>query len=406
MKAKLHKYSGVTINTICKKLIYPILILALFSQQVKAQESSSESSAEITKGIISAAVLGGVIIGGIIYFKVQKNKKKKLERANTLEGKKVQSLAISYAGDNNGQTFGSIFNMIIKAGLDNGKELTTIGAGNGLTSWSDYLIEVEGGTFENGVLTISRDMKAIPNNKVTLKASVKSDPSVSQSLQIPLLFDADLLANFQGFCGRNGKSGYDGDGMKSVGDGERGNDGGDADDGEEGGDGQEVEVFVKAAMDANLNKEMLYVKVKSLNTDKQGFYIVDPTKAKITVSANGGCGGDGGRGGRGGKGGGGAYGGRGGNGGKGGNGSNGGNGGKIKVYMDPSAKKYESAIILTNVGGSGGSYGSGGAVGSGGSGNTKSGDQGNYGKDGSRSGRGGSNGPAPVIETQSVNIEF
>ena len=125
-----------------KKLIYPILVLALFSQQVKAQESSTESNAEKTKGIVSAAVLGAVIIGGIIYFKVQKNKKKKLEKENTLDGQKVKDLVISLGTENTGHSLGSTFDMIIKATLDNGKELLTVGAVNFITQLSEYLIEV------------------------------------------------------------------------------------------------------------------------------------------------------------------------------------------------------------------------------------------------------------------------
>ena len=382
-----------------KKLIYPVLIAALLNMNLKAQ-TSSESTSNV-KGIIGGAVLVGIITAFVVKSKIDKKKKKKIAEQNTLNGKKVKALQISHSEENITHTQGSLFKMIIKAQLDNGQELITEGAGNGLTPWDNYIITADGGKFENGLLTINDDLKTIKNRKVILKASVKSDPSVTSEFEIPILFDGNLHANYNGYCGSRGKSGRDGGAMKSPGDGEKGNDGDDGMDGLDGGDGSEIDVFVKAIKDGALNKDLLYVRVKSLTSGNESMYIVDPSKAKITISSNGGCGGTGGTGGHGGPGGGSGDNnrGNGGNGGKGGAGGNGGNGGIVKIYTDPSAKNYSAAILVTNYGGNGGSYGNGGGVGTGKN-------QGKYGQNGSRSGRAGRNGQAPVFETKEITLDI
>jgi len=389
-----------------KKSIYALLMVALFNANIKAQTTSE--SADKIKTVIGGVVLVGVITAVIVGGKIHKNKAKKIAAENSLKNKNVKELQVSYLTDNITYSPGSSFPMIIKAVLQDGKELITEGAGKGLTSWDEYTVEVDGGTFDKGVLTVSNNLKDIKNHKVMFKSSLKSDPSIKNDFEIPMKYDANTLANFAGYCGRKGADGTWAT-TRLVGEGERGIDGGSGQDGEGGGDGQEIEVFVKAAKDPILNKDLLYVKVKSLNTNNTGYYIVDPAKAKITVSANGGCGGSGGAGGYGGSGGKSTAtmrGGNGGNGGNGANGANGGNGGKITAYIDPSAEKYSSSIVFTNYGGSGGEAGKYSFPGQGGSGGSAaSGSEGKYGNAGTRSGRNGSNGPAPSIINKTVSID-
>ena len=391
-----------------KKFIF-LLVAGIINSNTRINAQSPSENNDKSKALVGYAVIGGLIAGAIIYSKAKKKKKERIAKENSLEGKNVKELQLSYLNENVTHTLGSSYSMIIKAVLENGKELVTEGGGKGYTTWNNYSIEVEGGSFTNGILTVSGNPKNIKDHKVIFKASSVSDPTIKKELEIALTYDADQYAGFSGYGGRKGESKFQGANGAShtEADGEDGRDGANGGNGEEGGDGQEVEVYVKAIHDATLNKDLLYIYAKSLTTSAEGNYVIDPSVAKMTIAANGGDGGNGGWGGVGGSGGSGYSGGDGGNGGNGGNGANGGNGGRITVYLDPSAQHYASSIVCVNYGGGGGSAGGAGSGGTGGGSNPGSnGKHGNSGVKGDRSGRAGTSGPTPKFITQTVSMNW
>ena len=416
-------------------LIYLLAFCMLPSTSNAQSSSSSKTSPGAT--IAAYAIIGGIIVGAVIVSKIVKKKKKekadKIAAENALAGKKVKSIDISTILSDV-VTLGSTFPIIIKATTDDGKELITEGAGKGKTRWDNYTVNVDGGTFSEGVLTVSDDYKKIKNHKVKFSAFVTSDPSQLKEFELTLNYKSDINFSYYGQSGQTGAKGQDGDNGKSGGswtgsrggDGQNGQNGGD---GGQGGDGPDVTLYVKAMSDPILNKTLLYVKGGGRS------FIIDPAVSKISISSSGGPGGSGGYGGKGGSGGNGGSGhsmsdaggptnggdgGNGGYGGIGGNGGNGGRGGRVTVYMDPSAKPYGSKIIVYSSGGKGGfpsqgggagGYGSGGRRGTQGAGSqhTKkdgiSGSSGKSGNQGSRYGNTGQSGSDPIIINQEVTID-
>ncbi|MFL5752649.1 MAG: hypothetical protein ACJ76F_04525 [Bacteroidia bacterium] len=346
------------------------------------------------------------LIGGLIQEKLDKKKREK----NKLEGKKVTGIQISYLQEEASSRPGSVYNMIIKASIEGGNELITEGAGKGKTAWDNYIVEAENASFENGALSVYSDFRKIKGGMIRFKASVKSDPSVVQQVEIPLTYEGDIYVNFSaagGSYGQQGDNGYGGESNSQWSVGGKGGNGGNGGEGGTGESGPDLEIHAKVEKDPALNKELLYVYVKNNSTGGSGYYAIDPVKAKISVYANGGTGGRGGNGGNGGIGGSGINGGDGGDGGNGNNGGDGGNGGRITLYLDPSAKAYASAIVLNNFGGNGGGSGNAGAGGSGGGSYGGSGGRtGKYGAAGKYSGNAGKNGPAPTILVQKTDISW
>jgi hypothetical protein len=318
------------------------------------------------------------------------------------EKKKValKEMELSYDTKDVSYTLGSAFPLIVKGKTVKDKEIVTEGAGGGKSPWADYIVRVNGGTFENGIVTANNSLNNIVNNKVTVTVSPVTDSTMTKTLEITLNYETDMLIDFSGYNGRNGRSaGSARNGSSGDSYGGNGADADDGGDGNDGYDGADIEVLLKVVKDAQLNKELLYAKVKNLQSGKSYLYAVDPAKGKLKIKAYGGNGGNGGSGGSGGASS--STGGKPGRGGRGGNGANGGNGGAITVFMDPSAKKFTSIISFNNSGGNGGVYQRGGMGGMSGNG---SGPSAQAGQDGSKNGKAGKSGSAVVINEKAVDI--
>jgi hypothetical protein len=333
--------------------------------------------------------------------------------ANPIGNRSYSSLEIKYPETPN-IALGQKIPIGIVAMTDKGKEFKTPGfLAPGLlktAEWADFTIAVTGGTFSEGAVTISSNLSEIKNYEVKITASSVKNPEVKTELIIKLNFKGTTVAAFDGVYGKGGRQGAMGakgpnavtssDQAGAAGMGGPGGQGGN------GGPGQNIEVYAKLQFDARLNKEMLYVLVKSKTSGQQQLFLVDPDGGKIIVTANGGEGGSGGYGGQGGAGGDDTY--RtsstnGGQGGSGGNGGNGGDGGTIVAFMDPGTDKLGADVIkFSNEGGVSGQSGPGGSGGfKGYYPNATNGPQGTQGA----SGNPGTKGPAIKIVKQKVEID-
>ena len=273
--------------------------------------------------------------------------------------------------------------------------------------WNRFKVEVEGGIFADGKVMISSNPSEIKNHQVKIKASFLKNPEIASELVLEIDYKGETFADFSGTPGKYGQSGQNGvrgnnavtssDRCSSGGNGGQGGNGGD------GGQGQDLEVYAKMKYNEELKKELLEVRVKSLTTNKEQMYWVDPNGGSIKISADGGIGGAGGSGGAGGAGGNDTYSktsGSGGYGGSGGNGGNGAKGGSITVYMDPSTNKLPNGVILfSNEGGAAGNRGQGG------NGGAKGDYPSNWGQSGPSGayGNAGTKGPEIKIIKQKVN---
>ncbi|MBC7862229.1 MAG: toxin-antitoxin system YwqK family antitoxin [Bacteroidia bacterium] len=277
------------------------------------------------------------------------------------------------------------------------------------TDWSNFKIEVEGGTFEDGAVFISNNFSDIKNHEIKIKASVKDKPEVKNEIIIKLTYSGTIYAVFDGKKGKRGKGGDMGNTGGNGGSSQKATDGTPGGDGQQGGDGSDgenVDVYLKLTYDELLKKDMLQIWCVSKTTGKKKFIYLDPVGGKFIVTVNGGDGGDGGDGGRGGECG---YdpnttnpnlaGGKGGNGGAGGNG---GNGGKVTLHVDPNTEKINTEINFSRAGGSAGKGGTAGYQGQ------KSQGTGNEGMPGSQgqSGHSGNQGPETAMLKEQVNIDW
>jgi antitoxin component YwqK of YwqJK toxin-antitoxin module len=311
-------------------------------------------------------------------------------------------------------TLGQTIRIGIVALTDKGKEFKTPGFLTPgilkMVEWTQFKIEVEGGTFSDGAITISSNLSEIKNYQVKIKASSIDNPEIKNELILTLNFRGTTLASFEGTEGREGREGKSGPkgpnavtSSDAAGNGGMGGSGGQ---GGNGGPGQNIEVYVKMQNDEILKKEMVYVFVKSNSTNRQALFLVDPDGGKIIVSANGGDGGYGGPGGMGGQGGDDTYrqsSGNGGQGGSGGSGGDGSNGGSITVYMDPSAEKLNPDVLkFTNEGGEAGGSGNGGQGGYKGYYESSAGQNGTEGTQG----QAGTKGPEIKIVKQKVDVKM
>jgi hypothetical protein len=272
--------------------------------------------------------------------------------------------------------------------------------------WNQFKIEVEGGQFSQGIVTISENPADIKNHEVKIKAATIKNADIKSEWTLKLNYTGDIVADFSGASGERGYQGQSGQrGANAVTSSDRCGSGGNGGPGGNGGNGdagQDIEVFAKMKYDEVMKKDLLQVLVKSKTTGKTQTYLVNPEGGKIKVSANGGYGGSGGSGGQGGGGGDDSYrqsSGNGGNGGSGGVGGNGGNGGTIVAYMDPSTDKLPAGVItFSNEGGDGGYKGDAGPAGPKGYYSSNWGQQGTYGT----SGQSGKKGPQIKILKQKV----
>ncbi len=322
----------------------------------------------------------------------------------------------------------------VSATLEDGSVLKTKGWLDGKIKWSDFNLEVlggtQGGTLESGTIIVSSNSSDTKDHVVKITARSVHDPNLTTTALIPIDSTQSFTASFNGANGANGSAGqkgnsgeYDGSMYdKPKGDtGKPGQNGGNGSSGKAGEDAPDVKVYVTTTTHKITSEVLLQVVVKDADS-KTTYYIFNPNGGSLHISANGGNGGSGGNGGAGGDGGKGQWvksderkqiggdGGDGGNGGDGGPGADGGNGGTITIYYDPSAQDYLDKISTSNKGGSGGSggsSGSGGSAGVGGSGynSGKHGAPGKSGSANSQKGSSGTNGPDVVKIKQPVDLK-
>lgn len=324
---------------------------------------------------------------------------------------------------------GTSFPIGVRAITSNGKEIKTRGLTNGFVNWSSYTVNISGGKFENGIVTLDADPRKT-NGSFKISVLPNSYPGLKQEMEFPLSYKTQFVANCKGQKGIAGVNGLSGAALhkldsldkRHIYNGRRGQNGAD---GGTGLDGCIADVYVKAIIVSD--KHMMSVLVINHCNNEQSYFYVDPDGGSLVIDVSGGDGGNGGKGGDGENGVDGAgasylystvtpnidrynseyykYGihyidlktdstynptGNGGNGGVGGNGGRGGvggNGGIAIIHLDSSAAQWKNKIIVDNSGGKPGEPGKGGLAGWGGLGaylmqSKKDGNNGYIGADG------------------------
>ena len=256
--------------------------------------------------------------------------------------------------------------LVVQFTQPDGKVLVTEGKGKGKVLWSDIAVAPTLVTVDKkGVVALRHDPRYSDGKSGHVAITIPSHPDLHSDFDIPVTYDYNFIANFNGAGGADGSSGMDGTAGSSGSNGSTdpnnpsaGGNGGNGTDGSNGGDGgnggNAPPVEVRATLRPGAHA-LLQVSVSAAG--KQRLYLVDPTGGALNVNANGGPGGSGGRGGRGGAGGSGGSGTPSGNSGSAGSdgrsGSDGspGRGGPITVTYDPTVKPYLAIIHLSNKGG-------------------------------------------------------
>jgi hypothetical protein len=247
-----------------------------------------------------------------------------------------------------------------------GKILVTEGAGKGKVLWQDIAITPTVVTADKkGNITLAHDPRKSDGKTGHVVVTVPSHPDLHAEFDVPITYDYNFIANFNGAAGSDGFSGTDGmagssgssgstdpNNPSAGGNGGNGTDGGNGGDGGDGGNGPPVQVRVTLRPGAH---PLLQASVAA--EGKTRLYLIDPQGGALNVQDNGGPGGRGGRGGRGGAGGSGGIGtpsgssGTSGQDGRSGFDGSPGVGGSITVTYDPSVQPYLAIIHLSNVGG-------------------------------------------------------
>jgi hypothetical protein len=293
------------------------------------------------------------------------------------------------------------------------KELKTRGLCKGFVNWNSYSVRVEGGTFDQGMITLTTDPR-ISDGRFKITVTPYYYPELKQEIELPVSYKTKFIAVCKGQNGLGGFNGLSGtelqqmDTVKRKGyNGIRGQAG---TDGETGSDGCIADVFVKAIIVSD--KPLMNVLVINHCDNSHTTFWVDPDGGSLLIDVSGGDGGNGGNGGDGGAGvdgvgasylypveypthpsdpqtsddpkyyHNGSYylvdldldstknpsgnGGKGGVGGNGGRGGNGGNGGVAIIHLDSSAVQWQNKISVNNSGGKAGKPGRGGYAGRGG----------------------------------------
>jgi hypothetical protein len=247
-----------------------------------------------------------------------------------------------------------------------GKILVTEGAGKGKVLWQDIVITPTVVTADKkGNISLAHDPRKSDGKTGHVVVTVPSHPDLHAEFDVPITYDYNFIANFNGAAGSDGSSGFDGtagasgsngstdpNSPSAGGNGGNGTDGSPGGDGGNGGNGPPVQVRVTVRPGAH---PLLQASVSA--NGKTRLYLVDPQAGALNVQDNGGPGGRGGHGGRGGAGGAGGSGtpsgfsGNSGSDGRSGSDGSPGRGGSITVTYDPSVQPYLSIIHLSNVGG-------------------------------------------------------
>lgn len=259
--------------------------------------------------------------------------------------------------------------LIIVATTADGNQLVSVGAGQGKVLFDSFTFDTTiAQVNKKGIVSMPADPRVSEGQLPHIRITVVGHPDVVADLDVPLRYDVNYVAHFDGAAGFDGTSGLDGlsgsngsdafadanGNLGPGGNGGNGGNGGDGTDGAPGGPGQAVHVWVTLTSGA---RPLLQIRVVGLKNER--FYLIDPVGGSLEVDANGGRGGSGGAGGRGGQGG------AGGNGfpsgfpgqaGRDGwNGHDGAPGaaGTIVVSMDPGAQPFAGRLHYVNRSGSG-----------------------------------------------------
>jgi hypothetical protein len=203
--------------------------------------------------------------------------------------------------------------LIIVATTADGKQFVTVGAGKGKVLFDSFTFDATiAQVNKKGVVSMPADPRVSEGQLPHIRITVVGHPDVVADLDIPLRYDVNYVAHFDGAAGFDGTSGTDGmsgsngsdafpDANGNQGPGGNGSDGGnggDGTDGDPGGPGQAVHVWVTLTSGA---RQLLQVRVVGPKNER--FYLIDPVGGSLEIDANGGRGGSGGAGGRGGQGG-------------------------------------------------------------------------------------------------------
>jgi hypothetical protein len=248
-----------------------------------------------------------------------------------------------------------------------GKVFVTEGKGKGKVQWKELNVATTIVTAKKGVLTLARDPRVSDGKTGHVTVTIPSQPGLQADLDIPFRYDIKFTSSYSGSSGIAGIAGTDGisgnsgldgsidpDNPSPGGNGGNGTSGSDGTNGSDGSNGPSVTVQMTLQPSAH---PLLQFAVKSSNSNRSRYYLVDPQGGSLYVSSNGGSGGSGGKGGRGGSGGSGGNGtpsgmsGSNGSDGRDGNSGSDGSGGSISVTYDPAAQPYLSALHLSNPGG-------------------------------------------------------
>jgi hypothetical protein len=258
---------------------------------------------------------------------------------------------------------GDELNLGIIAIDDAGAEHKTKGFLHGDLKWSLFQLTIEGGTFESGKLKLTKEHGKYRNFNGFVTASLIDQPSIADSLAIPISFDQTYFADYSGAIRSNPHHHH-----------------------ENGPNGYNLDLSVTLEKNKVTNLDMVIVRIKCVDDPKlNSSFAIDPQNGKLTISAKGADGGKGVPGSWGGSGS--------GNGGNGGNGFNGGNGGSITVTIDPAVEKMYQKLIHFEV-----EAGHGGAAGHGGNPGAKVGEKG---KDG-LPGKAGQNGKVEIRIAETI----
>jgi hypothetical protein len=317
---------------------------------------------------------------------------------------------------------GSTFQIGIIAEARFHKQLKTRGLADGFVNWTSYVVNVEGGTFDNGTITIFSDPRKV-SDSIRISVSPYINMSMKQEITLPVSYKVKFVADCKGQNGQNGIDGLSGAELHQMDTTEKhhiynGRKGQSGTEGMNGADGCLADVFVKSMTLSG--KKMMNVLVINHCDNSHSVFWVDPDGGSLVVDVSGGDGGNGGKGGDGENGVDGAgadphaspnytppqpitipdptkpapptspdyygstatmnyidltvdstknptgNGGNGGFGGNGGNAGNGGNGGLAVIHLDSSAIGWENKIVVNCNGGKSGTGGAGGYAGRGG----------------------------------------
>ena len=265
---------------------------------------------------------------------------------------------------------GATFKIEVEGKNKKGKLKETANLIKNNLSWNSLEINVDGGSFEKGTITIDRDFYLKKLTRVTIVVSDKKNPNVKDTYAFELNTKSSQIADFSGSDGESGDKGDSGDSADSgtAGSGSFG------ENGKNGENGENLDVFITS--DSIGGEKILKILIKNKETLKESAYMVNTNGGSIFIDASGGDGGTGGRGGRGGSGGDDAN---GGDGGTGGMGGSGGFGGVVNLTYDSTVIAFMHLVTINVNGGEAGSGGRGGKRGKGDS----NGSTGNSGPDGS-----------------------